>query len=387
MADYLLKDTVLMELASPIKTILNSTNKISIAEMTSAVEKVNQTINSQSTMISNLEDQLKRKLLVGLEATVDKDSMAQGASAYAKNQKIEGTIPVKTASNISVNGNTITIPSGIYKIAASKSVATATQATPTINVSTSGLITASTSQAAGYVAAGTKTATSQLTTQGAKTITPSKSSQTAVAANTYVTGAVTVGAIPSSYVKPTATKTATTHTPGSSSQTAVAAGTYCSGAQTLSGDSNLVAGNIKKGVSIFGVTGTYEGSAGFASGALVKGKAQSYVIANGYSYGYGQNSSPQVSYGTDIYVSNNSVTIESPTTVDYSSSMDTSVLKGKYVYVSDSTWFGGTRRVIWIPTDATFSTGSSGSGTMGQMGNSLTVSSANVIYYLDSKVS
>lgn len=96
---------------------------------------------------------------------------------------------------------------------------------------------------------------SGVTKQAAKTITPSTSSQTAVAKNVYTTGAVTVAAIPSAYVKPTATKAATTYTPSTSNQT-IAAGTYCSGAQTIKGDANLVAGNIKSGVSIFGVAGT-----------------------------------------------------------------------------------------------------------------------------------
>lgn len=142
---------------------------------------------------------------------------------------------------------------------------TATQATPSVTVNSSGLITATATQTAGYVAAGSKSGTKQLTTQAAKTITPSTSSQTAVAKNVYTTGAVTVGAIPSTYVKPTATKAATTYTPTTSNQTIVA-GTYCSGAQTIKGDSNLVAGNIKSGVSIFGVNGSYEGSGGGSSG-------------------------------------------------------------------------------------------------------------------------
>ena len=50
---------------------------------------------------------------------------------------------------------------------------TATQATPSISVSSNGLITASSTQSAGYVDAGTKSATQQLTTQTAKTVTPS----------------------------------------------------------------------------------------------------------------------------------------------------------------------------------------------------------------------
>jgi hypothetical protein len=67
------------------------------------------------------------------------------------------------------------------------------------------------------VASGTKKATKQLTVQAAQTITPSTSDKT------------------------------------------IASGRYLTGTQTIKGDANLVAGNIKKGVSIFGVTGTHEG--------------------------------------------------------------------------------------------------------------------------------
>lgn len=130
--------------------------------------------------------------------------------------------------------------------------AAAGQATPEISVSSTGLITAT---------AGTKSTTKQLTTQAAKTVTPSTSSQTAVASGVYTTGAVTVAAIPSTYIQPSATKGATTYTPSTSDQT-IAAGTYCSGVQTIKGDANLVTENIKSGVSIFGVSGSYAGSGG-----------------------------------------------------------------------------------------------------------------------------
>ncbi len=57
-------------------------------------------------------------------------------------------------------------------------------------------------------------------------------------------------------------KAAETITPGTENQT-IAAKQYLTGAQTIEGDGNLSAGNIKKGVSIFGVSGTLEtGSAG-----------------------------------------------------------------------------------------------------------------------------
>lgn len=51
-------------------------------------------------------------------------------------------------------------------------------------------------------------------------------------------------------------KSAQTYTPTTSNQT-ISAGQYLSGAQTIAGDANLIASNIKSGVTIFGVTGTY----------------------------------------------------------------------------------------------------------------------------------
>lgn len=132
---------------------------------------------------------------------------------------ITGTIPSKASTDISVSGRTVTVPAGYYPSQASKSIASATQATPSITVSTGGLITASATQSAGYVASGTKSATKQLTTQAGKTVTPGRTQQTAVASGRYTTGTVYVA-----------------------------------------GDSDLVAANIKKGVNIFGVAGTYEGA-------------------------------------------------------------------------------------------------------------------------------
>lgn len=53
------------------------------------------------------------------------------------------------------------------------------------------------------------------------------------------------------------TKGAQTYTPGTTNQT-IAAGQYLTGAQTIKGDPNLRPENIKKGVSIMGIIGTWE---------------------------------------------------------------------------------------------------------------------------------
>ena len=114
---------------------------------------------------------------------------------------------------------------------------TAALSTPTISVDSAGKITAKVEQtASGYVEAGSKSATKQLTTKGAATITPGTSDQT------------------------------------------IASGTYLTGAQTIKGDANLVAGNIKSGVSIFGVAGSFEGSGG--SGGSSDNNCEAYHITS-----------------------------------------------------------------------------------------------------------
>lgn len=90
-----------------------------------------------------------------------------------------------------------------------------------------------------------------------KTVTPTESQQT-VTPDTGYDGMsqVTVEAVPAGYIGSGITKkAAATYTPGTSNQT-IGANQYLSGAQTIKGDSNLVAGNIISGKTIFGVPGS-----------------------------------------------------------------------------------------------------------------------------------
>ena len=74
-------------------------------------------------------------------------------------------------------------------------------------------------------------------------------------ANKMLSGTTAYGANGTKYTGSITSKTAQTYTPTTSDQT-IAAGQYLSGAQTIKGDTNLVAGNILSGVSIFGVSGS-----------------------------------------------------------------------------------------------------------------------------------
>lgn len=91
-----------------------------------------------------------------------------------------------------------------------------------------------------------------------KSVTPSETAQTVFPDSGYDgLSSVSVGAISNTYIGSKVTKkSAATYTPNTTDQT-IANGQYLSGTQTIKGDSNLVASNIKNGVSIFGVNGTY----------------------------------------------------------------------------------------------------------------------------------
>lgn len=65
-------------------------------------------------------------------------------------------------------------------------------------------------------------------------------------------------------------KTAATYTPGTTNQV-INAGTYLTGAQTIAGDADLTAANIKSGVNIFGVAGTYTSDATATAARMLSG--------------------------------------------------------------------------------------------------------------------
>lgn len=112
-----------------------------------------------------------------------------------------------------------------------------------------------------------------------KTVSPSESAQKIKADNGYDgLSQVTVNAVSRTYVGSGVTKkSAATYTPGTSDQN-IASGQYLNGTQTIKGDNNLTAGNIRNGVKIFNVTGTYAG--GGSSGGGGNNNVEAYAITD-----------------------------------------------------------------------------------------------------------
>lgn len=163
---------------------------------------------------------------------IDEVSITVGAisSTY-----VGSGITQRDSSDLSASGATVSVPSGYYQSIASKSVASGS-ATPAASISGT----------SATVSTGTNTLTLSKTVSNTPQVSAGYvSSGTAGNSNVSLTANVT-------------TKAAATITPGTTNQT-IASGTYLTGTQTISGDANLVAGNIKSGTSIFGVTGTYSG--------------------------------------------------------------------------------------------------------------------------------
>lgn len=243
----------------------------------------------------------------------------------------------RSGTNLSASGKTVTVPAGYYENQATKDVSTMTLPTSTSASATSGYTSKATvsrstsdqyiniapgyNEAGGYykveaVANGSVTAPSSISGTDAS-IGANVSAQTltftktiSVTPNVTTAGYISSGTAGNSSVSLTASaiiQPAQTITPGTTNQT-IASGTYLTGTQTISGDSDLTAANIKTGVQIFNVTGSYTSDATAAAGDIVNTKT-AYVngskitgnlVINKY---YTGTSAPSSSLGNngDIY--------------------------------------------------------------------------------------
>jgi len=156
-------------------------------------------------------------------------------------------ITQRSSTDLSASGATVTVPAGYYSTQASKAVSSGSATGPS-----------SLSASSATVTTGTNTIT--LTKTGVTTTPTVSAGYVSSATSSTATVALTASVT---------TKGATTYTPGTTDQT-ISSGTYLTGTQTISGDSDLVAGNIKQGITIFGVEGTY-------SGASINNQAKSFT--------------------------------------------------------------------------------------------------------------
>lgn len=158
MANYLTTDTELTGIANAIRSASGTSEPISFP-------------SGFATAIGGILG------AATADANATSAHILSGKTAYVNGNKVTGSIATKAASDVTISGNNVSIPSGYYASTVSKAVGTS--------------------------------------------------------------------------------KSAQTYTPGTTDQT-ISSGQYLAGAQTIKGDANLVASKIKSGVSIFGVTGTYQ---------------------------------------------------------------------------------------------------------------------------------
>lgn len=174
------------------------------------------------------------------------------------------------------------------------------------------------------------------------TVIPSETKQTIYADSGYDgMNPVVVNAISNTYVGSGVTKkSAQTYTPTTTDQT-ISSGVYLNGIQTIKGDSALVSGNIKSGVSIFGVSGTYTGAGGptiSLQDRTVTPELTSQTITadSGYT-GLGTvtvNAIPNQKTSTDVTVSGKTVTVP---VGYYSTQVQKSVADGALADITVST--------------------------------------------------
>lgn len=256
--------------------------------------------------------------------TVAAESMLSGVTAHrASGESITGNIANKSSSDLSVSGDTVTVPAGYYASQATASVdaGSTTVAEPTIDSST-GIVTAEATVTAGYQSAGTESNTLQLTTQGATTYNVS-TSERSISAGTYLTGNQTIRAVTTSNISAANIRdgiTITVGDAGSSTRIKNVTGTYTDASTVSSGQTAATAAQI------------YSGYSAWVDGVEVKGSASTYDQgkADGWTAAYNKWSYPSSGTTSSFKVGWPGSTYDTLTERTYTLSVDSSYAYLKY---------------------------------------------------------
>ena len=232
------------------------------------------TVKYKGSTIATLSNQTKTLTTAGtwvegnIEITDTKDNPTlqakTGISPTTSSQTIIADSGYDGLSSVQINAmSTMTLPTSASSSSSGASKATIGRSTsaqyiniPTGYNATASYYTISATPNGTVTAPSSISGTSATVSTGTNTLTLTKT--VSVTPNVTTAGYISTGTAGNSSVSLTAsvtTKGAATITPTTSNQT-IASGTYLTGTQTISGDANLVAGNIKSGVSIFGVSGS-----------------------------------------------------------------------------------------------------------------------------------
>ena len=268
-------------------------------------------ISESSATVTTGTNTLTLTKTVSVTPSVTAGYVSSGTAANSA-VSLTASVAINDSDNLTASGATVSVPAGYYPDGASKAVASGSVGTPTATkgaVSNNSIsVTPKVTNSTGYITGGEKTGTavtisaSELVS-GNKPITGSGSTDVtnyatvSVAAGSAATPADSITSNPtitvsdsglikashsgSKSITPTVsagyvssgtagtvstsgnatkqltTKAGETITPGTNNRE-IAAGTYLTGKQIILGDTNLKPEYIKKGITIFGVTGTYD---------------------------------------------------------------------------------------------------------------------------------
>lgn len=256
---------------------------------------------------------------------------------------VGSAVPRKTSADLTASGATVTAPSGYYAEDASKAIPNGAfhsggylTRNPSISVASDGTITASVSggsnlfpiKTSGYLTTDkyfpitvTGSSTSSLSTEEGKTVTPTESEQTAVAAEKFTTGDVKVGAIPSNYVGSSVPQNDSTDLTVSGDTVTAPSGYYASSASAsvASGSATTPTTTITANPSVS------VNASGLVSSSVSASQSVTPIVSEGYVTS-GTSGTVSVSGSNTLQL-----TTQSGSTITPTSSVQTAVPSGTFV--------------------------------------------------------